>query len=233
MKTIPPVWGRALPSLLGILLAFSPIPAGETIPPEPQNLETFLKAMLHKQPRFQATGIFTSKVPGKPAVSCGARVRFDKDLGAVFSYNTSGNDRNPYDFYFWKRSLALIVYDRGRTNVVKSELLGAPESLLFNFVWDVVEEGENGRGLMSLIFSGLMRMTLEQNDQAIQVTFRKYPVPLPVKELSFTFDPDYRLQAFKLTESDGGTHSFQVRNFQKNPEKLKKPKIQKKLPELH
>ncbi len=233
MKTIPPVRRITLLSLLGILLAFSAIPAGETLPPEPQNLETFLKALLRTQPRFQASGIFTSKVPGKPAVSCGARVRFDKDVGAVFSYNTTGEDLEPYDFYYWKRSLALIVFDRDRRNIVKSEFLGAPERPLFNFVWDVVEEGETGRGLMSLIFSGLMRMNLKQDEDSIQVTFRKYLVPLPIKELSFTFDVEYRLQAFKLTESGGDTHSFQVQNFQKLTEKLKKPKIQKKPPERH
>jgi len=76
-------------------------------------------------------------------------------------------------------------------------------------------------------------MNLEQDEDSIQVTFRKYLVPLPIKELSFTFDVEYRLQAFKLTESGGDTHSFQVQNFQKLTEKLKKPKIQKKPPERH
>lgn len=215
---------------LAALLAtvfFAGAHAGDS-PPDTNNTETFLKTFLTEQPRFQASGIFTSRKAGKPPVTCGARVRFDKDVGAVFSYNTSGEeDLEPYDFYYWKRTLALFVYDRERNTIVKSELLGAPLRPLFNFVWDVVEEGEKGRGIKSLIFSGLMRMTVEENAGSISVVFTKNLVPLPIRELSFTFDTGYRLRAFKLTESDGSTHAFQVLQHSKLIEKLRRPKIQK------
>jgi len=201
--------------------------AGDSTP-EPQELETFLKHFLREQPRFRATGLFTLKKAGKPAVVCEARIHFDKDVGAVFAYNTDARELEPWDFYYWKRHLALFVYDRERQTVLKSELQGAPLRPVFNFVWDVIEEGEKGRGLKSLIFSGLMRTRFEETSEAITVSFRKNLIPLPVRDLIFTFDPAYRLQSIKLTESDGSTHSFQVLQFQKTTEKLRKPKIRKK-----
>jgi len=217
----------ALLLALGFLLAARLVVAGDSTP-DPQTMQTFVKTLLREQPRFRANGIFTLKKAGKPAVVCGARVRFDKDVGAVFSYNTTGEDLEPWDFYYWKRTLALFVYDRERKTVVKSELLGTPLRPVFNFVWDVLEETGDEPGFKSLLFSGLMRMTLEETADSLEVTFRKQLIPLPIKELVFTFDTQHRLQAIHLTEADGSAHSFKVLQYQTTTEKLRKPKLQKK-----
>jgi len=214
--------------LSGICLGYS----GETAP-APRDMETIIKAFLREQPRFRAAGIFTSKVPGKPPVVCGARIRFDKEVGAVFSYNTTGEELEPYDFYFWNRTLALFVYDRGRENILKSEIQGAPLRTVFNFVWDILDEAEEGAGLKTLVFSGLMQMTLDESGETIKIVFRKRMLPLPVKEITFVLNKDYELAEMNLTESNGSTHSFVVQQFQKTTEKLKKPKIQKKPPARH
>ncbi len=227
-KPLPALCAIILP-LLGVFLSAVTCPAGETVP-EPRSMETVIKTFLREQPRFRATGTFTSKVPGKPAVVTGARIRFDKDVGAVFAYNTSGEDLEPYDFYYWKRSLALFVYDRERDTILKSELQGAPLRTVFNFVWDVLEEGENGAGLKTLVFSGLMRMTLEKSAEIIKITFRRRMMPLPVREITFVLNRDSQLAEMKLTESNGSIHTFAVEQFQKTAEKLKKPRIQKKPP---
>lgn len=214
--------------LSGICLGYG----GETAP-APRDMETIIKAFLREQPRFRAAGIFTSKVPGKPPVICGARIRFDKDVGTVFSYNTTGEELEPYDFYFWNRTLALFVYDRGRENILKSEIQGAPLRTVFNFVWDILDEAEEGAGLKTLVFSGLMQMTLDESGETIKIVFRKRMFPLPVKEINFVLNKDYELAEMNLTESNGSSHSFVVQQFQKTTEKLKKPKIQKKPPAKH
>lgn len=205
---------------------------GETAP-APRDMETIIKAFLQEQPRFRAAGIFTSKVPGKPPVTCGARIRFDKDVGTVFSYNTTGEQLEPYDFYFWNRTLALFVYDRARKDILKSEMQGAPLRPVFNFVWDILGEAEEGAGLKTLVFSGLMQMTLDESGDSIRIVLRKRLMPLPVKDITFVLNKDYQLAEMNLTESNGSTHSFVVQQFQKTTEKLKKPKIRKKPPARH
>ncbi len=232
MKKTSPGLRRAILFLLLVYLAVGVSLGGETAP-APRDRETIIKAFLQEQPRFRAAGIFTSKVPGKPPVTCGARIHFDKDVGAVFSYNTTGEELEPYDFYFWNRTLALFVYNRERKDILKSEMQGAPLRTVFNFVWDILKEAEEGAGLKTLVFSGLMKMTLDESGDTIRIVFRKRLMPLPVKDITFVLNKDYQLAEMHLTESNGRAHSFAVQQFQKTTEKLKKPKIQKKPPARH
>jgi hypothetical protein len=188
----------------------------------------FIRAFLREQPRFRVKGVFTIKKPGEPPVECGARLRFDRDVGAVFAYNTTGDEPEPYDFYFWKNSLALFVYDRHRTTVVKSELLGAPYRPAFCFVWDVLRESAKGPGVRSFLFSGLMRMDMKPIRGGTEFTFTKRFGPISVEKISFTFDEDYRLRSMHLEEKGGATYSFRTVTYEKMTKKLPRPNVKKK-----
>lgn len=188
----------------------------------------FIKAFLSEQPRFRVMGTFTIKKPGQPPIECGARLRFDRDVGAVFAYNTTGDEPEPYDFYFWNNSLALFVYDRERTTIVKSELLGAPYRPAFSFIWDILHEASKGAGVRTFLFSGLMRMEMSTQGGVTEITFVKRFGPISVEKISFTFDQGYRLRSMQLVETNGNTYSFKTSSFEKMTKKLPRPNIKKK-----
>jgi hypothetical protein len=188
----------------------------------------FIRAFLTEQPRFRVRGTFTIKKPGQPPIECGARLRFDRDVGAVFAYNTTGDEPEPYDFYFWNNSLALFVYDRDRTNIVKSELLGAPYRPAFCFIWDVLREASKGAGVRTFLFSGLMRMEMTTQAGVTEITFVKRFGPISVEKISFAFDEGYRLRSMQLVETNGNTYSFRTISFEKMTKKLPRPNIKKK-----
>ena len=188
----------------------------------------FIRAFLAEQPRFRVKGTFTIRKPGQPPVECGARLRFDRDVGAVFAYNTTGDEPEPYDFYFWNNSLALFVYNRDRTEIVKSELLGAPYRPAFSFIWDVVRESAKGPGVRTFLFSGLMRMEMTAQSSGTEITFDKRFGPISVEKISFSFDEGYRLRSMLLVETGGTTYSFKTVTFEKMTKKLPRPNIKKK-----
>jgi hypothetical protein len=188
----------------------------------------FIRSFLTEQPRFRVKGTFTIRRPGEAPIECGARLRFDRDVGAVFAYNTTGDEPEPWDFYFWNNSLALFVYDRHRTAIVKSELLGAPYRPAFCFVWDVLREASKGAGVRTFLFSGLMRMEMTPHASGTEFTFHKRFGPISVEKVSFVFDEDYRLRSMLLVETGGTTHSFKTVTFEKMTRKLPRPNIKKK-----
>ncbi len=194
---------------------------------EAAGADDFIREFLREQPRFRISGIITIKKPGKPPVECGARIRFDRNTGAVFAYNTTGDEPEPWDFYFWNKNLALFVYNRDRSTVVKSEWLGAPYRPAFNFIWDVLREAEKGAGFRTLLFSGLMQMDMHTHGGITEIFFVKRFGPISVEKISFTFDENYRLRAMQLTESTGATYSFKAITYEKLNKKLPRPNIKK------
>jgi hypothetical protein len=217
---------KSLGFVLLLLLAASQSHADEKGPEASPN--DFIRTFLSEQPRFRVRGTFTIKKPGQPPIECGARLRFDRDVGAVFAYNTTGDEPEPYDFYFWNNSLALFVYNRDRTSIVKSELLGAPYRPAFSFIWDVLSEASKGAGVRTFLFSGLMRMEMTAQGDTSEITFHKRFGPISVEKISFTFDEDYRLRSMLLVESGGNTYSFKTTSFEKVTKKLPRPNIKKK-----
>jgi hypothetical protein len=211
-----------------LLLAAGLLPLRADDKGEEAGVDDFIRAFLREQPRFRVTGNFVIRQPGKPAVECGARMRFDRDTGAVFAYNTTGADPEPYDFYFWNKNLALFVYDRNRSTVVKSEWLGVPYRPAFNFVWDVLREAEKGAGLRTLLFSGLMQMQMQTRGGVTEIIFLKRFGPISVEKVSFAFDPDYRLRSMHLLDSSGATYSFKTQTYERITKKLPRPNIRKK-----
>lgn len=195
---------------------------------EPAGVDDFIRAFLREQPRFRITGTITIKQPGKPPVECGARIRFDRHTGAVFAYNTTGDEPEPWDFYFWNKNLALFVYNQDRSTVVKSEWLGAPYRPAFNFIWDVLREAEKGAGFRTLLFSGLMQMDMHTHGSITEIFFVKRFGPISVEKIAFVFDENYRLRSMQLTESSGATYSFKALTYEKLNKKLPRPNIKKK-----
>jgi hypothetical protein len=210
------------------LIAVLPSASADDKGPETTPLD-FVRAFLREQPRFRIRGTFTIRKPGQPPFECGARLRFDRDVGAAFAFNTTGADAEPYDFYFWHNSLVLFVYDRDREHVTKAELLGIPYRPAFCFVWDVLREASKGAGVRSLLFSGLMRMDMSATQGGTEITFRKRFGPISVEKITFTFDGHYRLRSMVLVESGGGTYSFKTVAFEKMTRKLPRPNVKRKL----
>lgn len=213
--------------LIAALFAAALQPAHADDKGEEAGVDDFLRAFLREQPRFRVAGTLTIRKPGKTPVECGARMRFDRTTGAVFAYNTTGDEPEPYDFYFWNKNLALFVYDRDRTKVVKSEWLGAPYRPAFNFVWDVLREAEKGAGLRTLLFSGLMRMDMRSQGGVTEIFFVKRFGPISVEKISFAFDENYRLRSMLLTENSGATYAFKTKKYEKLNKKLPRPNIRK------
>jgi hypothetical protein len=190
----------------------------------------FVRAFLREQPRFRITGTLVTRKVNQPVVECGAKLRFDRELGAAFAYNTTGAGDWPYDFYYWNRTLHLFVYDTDRTTLIKAETLGAPYRTAFNFVWEVLREAEEGAGLTTLIFNGLMHLEVKPRPGGAEVLFTRRFGPLAVKRISFVFDDAYRLRSMALEETDGDTYHFKAQTFEKLTRKLPKPKLRKNLP---
>lgn len=209
--------------LAALLLSLWQVQAGEG-EPKPE-IREFLNAFLKEHPRFRASGVLVSQEPGKPPVTCGARATFDRTAGAVFAYNTNAEKeaKDPYDFYYWNRTLTLLVYDRGRSTLEKREEVGAPYRSLFNFVWDVLKEAESGPGVKSLIFSGLMHAEIESRRDRTQITFHRRFGALPVRYLLFEFDRKRRLKTMTIVEGDGSSHIFHVRSTQRLKSPLPPP----------
>ena len=209
--------------LAGAFLACDIVQAGEGEPGP--DVREFLSAFLQEHPRFRASGILTSQEPGQKPVACGARATFDRESGAVFAYNTNGEKdaKDPFDFYYWNRSLTLLVYDRTRSERLKHEDLGAPYRTVFNFVWDVLKEAESGPGFKSLIFSGLMHMEIETRRDGTRLSFERRLGALPVREIVFTFDRKRRLKTMTIIEGNGSSHLFQVRSTVRLKEPLAPP----------
>lgn len=214
--------------LFSALIAAALLPLRADDKGEEAGVDAFIREFLREQPRFRITGSITIRQPGKPPVECGARIRFDSDTGAVFAYNTTGDEPEPYDFYFWNKNLALFVYSQDRSTVVKSEWLGAPYRPAFNFIWDVVREAEKGAGFRTLLFSGLMQMDMQTHGGITEISFVKRFGPLSVEKISFVFDENYRLRSMQLTESSGATYFFKALTYEKLTKKLPRPNIKKK-----
>lgn len=195
--------------------------------PETGPLE-FARVFLEEQPRFRIKGTLTIRKPGEPPVECGARLRFDRDTGAVFAYNTTGDEPEPYDFYFWNNSLSLFVYDRHRSRIVKAETLGAPYRTAFSFVWGVLREAEKGAGLRTLLLSGLMRLEMTPRPGGTEIAFHRRFGPISVEKISFLFDEAYRLRSFHLVQDNGTVFTFRTVTFEKTSRKLPRPNVRRK-----
>jgi hypothetical protein len=220
---------RLLPWLAALAVFGTGLGRADEKGPEAQPLD-FVRAFLREQPRFRITGTLVTRKVNQPVVECGAKLRFDREVGAAFAYNTTGAEDWPYDFYYWNRTLHLFVYDTHRTTVIKAETLGAPYRTAFNFIWDVLREAEEGAGLTTFVFNGLMQMAVKARPDGAEVVFTRRFGPVSVKKISFVFDEAYRLRTMFFEETDGDTYFFKAQTYEKMPRKLPKPKVRKKLP---
>jgi hypothetical protein len=184
----------------------------------------FVRSFLERYPRFRAEGIMTSTLVGKTPYRCKVEMLFDKTDSVLFSYNTDESKNIiPYDFAYADHRLRETIYNRDRSQILKSTELGAPMRTVFNFVWDLLHEAEHGAGFNSFLFNGLM--SIERNDLAkgtIITLHRRIPAG-PVEVVVFTFDSDQRLRRIEITQGDGAQHRIDIRKFRIEPPEVKAP----------
>ncbi len=112
-----------------------------------------------------------STLPGKPPYRCRVEMVFDKADSVPFSYNTDGSKNIiPYDFDYQDHRLKETIYNRDRSQVIKTTDVGAPTRTIFNFVWDLLHETEHGAGFNSLLFNGLMSINREDAGKRTRIT---------------------------------------------------------------
>jgi len=179
----------------------------------------FTRSFLEKYPRFRAEGVMTSTLPGRPPYRCRVEMVFDKKDSVLFTYNTDGaKNIIPYDFDYQDKRLKETIYNRDRTQVVKTTDVGAPTRTIFNFVWDILREAEQGVGFNSLLFNGLMSINREDAGKGTRITLNRRIPAIPVEKVRFTFDSEDRLKGIEISQGDGSTHRIDIRRFRPNPD---------------
>jgi len=175
----------------------------------------YVKKFLGHYPKFEAEGVMVSTPPSpNPPYRCRIEIHFNKGEGMKFFYNTDGaKNVIPYDYVYANRHLKETVYNRDRTQVLKKGDVGAPTSMIFNFIWDLLDEIEDGAGARSLVLNGLMSVEETENLRGAQITLKRRLPILPVEKVVFTFDRDQRLRGLQILQSDGTVHRIDIRRF--------------------
>lgn len=174
----------------------------------------FVRSFLEKYPRFRAEGTMTSSLKGRAPYRCRVDMTFDKKDSVLFRYNTdAAKNIIPYDYAYEDRRLKETVYNRERTEVLSSVEVGAPNRSMFNFVWDLLREAEQGVGLRSLLFNGLMNLEKESGKKSTTLTLRRRIPAGPVETVHFVFDDDQRLKVLEIKLSNGNQHRIEIRRF--------------------
>lgn len=174
----------------------------------------FVRSFLEKYPRFRAEGMMTSSLKGRAPYRCRVDMSFDKKDAVLFRYNTdAAKNIIPYDYAYEDRTLKETVYNRERTEVLSSVEVGAPNRSMFNFVWDLLREAEQGVGLRSLLFNGLMNLEKESGKKSTSLTLRRRIPAGPVETVHFVFDDDQRLRMMEIKLSNGNQHRIEIRKF--------------------
>lgn len=182
----------------------------------------FVRGFLAKYPRFRAEGTMTSTLKGRPPYRCRVDMTFNKKDSVLFRYNTdAAKNIVPYDYAYADRGLQETVYNRERTEVTKSVEVGAPNRTVFNFVWDLMREAEQGAGFNSMLFNGLMSLNKETVKKNTTLTLRRRIPAGPVERVDFLFDDDQRLKLLEIKLSNGDRHRIEIRRFR--PETEEKP----------
>jgi len=110
---------------------------------------------------------------GKPPYRCRIEVVFDKQDAVLFSYNTDASKNIiPYDYNYADRRLRETIYNRDRSQIVSTTEVGAPNRTVFNFVWDLLREAEQGAGLNSLVFTGLMSLDRDDSKRGTRPAYK-------------------------------------------------------------
>lgn len=183
---------------------------------EDGNALDFVRAFLQEYPRFRADGTMTSTLVGKPPYRCRVEMVFDKQDAVLFSYNTDASKNIiPYDYNYADRRLQETVYNRDRSQVVKTTEVGAPNRTVFNFVWDVLREAEQGAGLNSLVFTGLMSLDRDDSKRGTTLILRRRIPAGPIESVKFTFDDDKRLRLIDIVQGNKDQHHLEIRRFRK------------------
>lgn len=178
----------------------------------------YTRSFLERYPRFRAEGLMTSSLAGRPPYRCKVEVTFDKADSVFFEYNTDGaKNIIPYDLDYADHRLEETIYNRDRSEIIKSTVVGAPMRTIFNFVWDLLREAEEGVGFKSLIFNGLMSLNREDNSKGTIITLHRRIPAGPVEMVRFTFDDDQRLKRIDITQSEGNQHKIEIRRFRGIP----------------
>lgn len=184
----------------------------------------FVRSFLQKYPRFHAEGTMTSSLTGRTPYRCRVEMVFDKKDAVLFSYNTDASKNIvPYDYAYANRHLKETVYNRDRTEVLKSAEVGAPNRTVFNFVWDLLGEAETGAGFNSLLFNGLMGIARENSRKGTVISLRRRIPAGPVETVRFTFDPDQKLRTVEITLGNGDRHRIDIRRFRLEARELRVP----------
>ena len=174
----------------------------------------YTRSFLERYPRFRAEGIMTSSLPDRPSYRCKVEVTFNKADAVLFEYNTDGaKNIIPYDLDYANHRLEETIYNRDRSEIIKSTVVGAPMRTIFNFVWDLLREAEQGVGLNSLIFNGLMSLNREDNAKGTIITLNRRIPAGPVEMVRFTFDDEQRLKRIDIKQSEGNQHKIEIRRF--------------------
>ncbi len=203
-----PFTSLLLAACVFVALFASPSYAGSESTPD------FVRRFLQRHPSFDAEGIMTSSLSGRPPYRCRVEISFRKDSGVTFRYNTNAA-RNiiPYDFIYRDRHLTEKVFNRERSAILSDRELGPPNRTVFNFVWDVMRESSQGAGFKSLLLSGLMSDSREDSPGRTDISLeRRFPV-IPIQRVIFSFDADLRLKSLRIFLADGSTHRIDIRRF--------------------
>lgn len=198
----------------------------------------YTRNFLERYPRFRAEGVMTSSLVDRAPYRCKVEVEFDKSDSVLFSYNTdAAKNIIPYDLAYANHQLRETVYNRDRSQEIKSTVVGAPMRTIFNFVWDLLREAEQGVGFNSLVFNGLMSIDRQDFEKGTTITLHRRIPAGPVEKVLFTFDSEQRLKKIEITQGDRSQHRIDIRKFRRNPtgsdqEESTKPK-EKTLPASH
>ncbi len=213
IRRMPGQLSRCLAAVLLSLPFFSILAGGE----EGDGMD-FVRSFLQQYPRFRAEGTMTSTLTGRAPYRCRVDLTFDKTDSVLFRYNTDASKNIvPYDYAYADRRLNETVYNRERTEVLKSIDVGAPNRSIFNFVWDLIHEAEHGAGFNSLVFNGLMSLEKESAKKTTTLVLRRRIPAGPVETVHFVFDDDQRLRMLEIKLSNGDRHRIELRRFRLNP----------------
>ena len=203
---------RGISAAFILLICILPARAGG----EDGNALDFVRSFLQEYPRFRADGIMTSTLVGKPPYRCRVEMVFDKQDAVLFEYNTDASKNIiPYDYAYADRRLRETVYNRDRSQTVSTTEVGAPNRTVFNFVWDLLREAEQGAGLNSLVFTGLMSLDRDDSKRGTVLTLRRRIPAGPIESVKFTFDDDKRLRLIEIVQGNKDQHRIEIRRFRK------------------
>lgn len=185
----------------------------------------FARTFLQKYPKFQAEGVMTSTLVGKPPYHCRVEMTFNKANAVLFAYNTDASKNIiPYDYAYADHTLKETVYNRERSAVLHNTEIGAPTRTVFNFVWNVLYEAEHGAGFSSLLANGLMGISREDTPRGTRVVLQRRIPTGPVEKVRFQFDGEDRLKSIEITQGDGSLHKIDIRKFHAEPVEEKEPR---------